>query len=96
MSLHTIALPRLPSHYGNGPDLPVGTYHVVRLVDGRFSVERTIGAQRWFPITRRENPSWFTWPTLAAARDWMTANPDSTPETADQATCCEWLHWGRA
>lgn len=62
----------------------MGTYHVVQLQDV-FTICRTIGAARWYPLTRRENATWFTWPTYAAAYDQIENNED----------LCDHPFWGR-
>lgn len=80
-----LELPRRPGRYGYGPDLPVGTYQVEPLAGGRFTVQRTIGATRWWPLTRRADPAWLTWPSRAEAALWIDAEGEDL---------CDWSHWG--
>lgn len=88
------ALPARPRLYGYGPDLPLGTYHVVQVAPHRadaeqapaFTVQRTTGLWRWYPLTQRENPAWRTWRSHAEANHWMEGMGSDL---------CEWRHWGR-
>lgn len=84
-----VPLPSRPRIYGAGDDLPVGTYTVAHCAGGRFTVVRQIGAQRWYPLTARENPTWKLWSSLeACAADVM--------DDDNLFTCADWPHWGRA
>jgi hypothetical protein len=79
-----VKLPRRPERFSAGADLALGTYHVVQANDV-FTICRTIGAIRWYPLTRRENPAWFTWPTYASAYEQIENNED----------LCYHPFWGR-
>ena len=80
----SVKLPKRPESFSAGNQLAMGTYHVVQLQDV-FTICRTIGAARWYPLTRRENATWFTWPTYAAAYDQIENNED----------LCDHPFWGR-
>jgi hypothetical protein len=79
-----VKLPRRPERFSAGADLALGTYHVVQ-TNGVFTICRTIGSVRWYPLTRRENPAWFTWPTYASAYEQIQNNED----------LCYHPFWGR-
>jgi hypothetical protein len=72
-------LPRKPARFAMGSDLAVGTYHV-EVVDGGFTVGRTIGVQRWFPLTERVDPAWLLWPTFDEASNWLAAGEDDVSD----------------
>lgn len=76
--------PRRPERFSAGSDLAVGTYHVEQ--DGEaFTICRTVGAFRWYPLTRKDNPAWRTWPTRVAAQNQI--------EQDDELS--EYPFWGR-
>lgn len=64
------ALPRRPSVFSAGADLPVGTYHAMP-VEAGYTVARTVGAITWYPLTQRDNPAWRIWPSRTAALQWI-------------------------
>lgn len=80
-----LALPRRPVHFSAGDDLPMGTYYIQPVVGG-YTVQRTIGVHRWFPLTAREDPAWLTWPNYAAAHAWMVGQDENL---------CGFPFWGR-
>lgn len=80
-----LALPVHPAHFAAGAELPMGTYHAISVVGG-YSVQRTVGVLRWFPLTARENPDWRIWPSFEDAAQWMK-NPSTD--------LCEYPFWGR-
>jgi len=83
-----IGLPIRPGRYSAGADLPVGTYRIVALAVG-YTVCRTVGVQRWYPLTSRDNPEWLTWPSVGLCmQDVMDAD--------FSFTCSDLPHWGGA
>lgn len=64
------ALPRRPTHLSAGDEMPMGTYYV-QPIEGGYTVQRTIGMHRWFPLTSLKDPTWITWPSYEAAHAWM-------------------------
>jgi len=77
---------RRPSMFSAGAALPVGTYHVTQTDWETYSVCRTVGALRWYPLTARENPAWLTWPSFAAAAKWIDDKGEDL---------CAYPFWGR-
>lgn len=80
-----LALPRRPSSFSAGDDMPVGTYHVESTAGG-YTVQRTIGLQRWFPLTAREDPAWLIWSSFEEAQSWIAAQGEDL---------CDYPFWGR-
>ncbi len=80
-----LALPVRPAHFAAGHDLAVGTFRVLSVVGG-YSVQRTIGAAHWYPLTARENPSWRIWPSFEDASQWMENQ---------SIDLCDYPFWGR-
>lgn len=80
----TVHLPRRPERFAAGRDLALGTYCVVQTGEA-FTIRRTIGAAFWYPLTNRDNPEWFTWPSYASAYDQIENNED----------LCYHPFWGR-
>lgn len=78
-------LPRRPEQFAAGSDLEPGAYCVIA-VNEAFTISRTIGALRWYPLTQRENPAWLTWPTWAAAQAQLDGS---------EPTICTHRFWGR-
>jgi hypothetical protein len=81
-----LPLPRRPSHFTQGTDLAVGTYHVTAIDDGAFTVVRTVGLARWYPLTAREDPAWRTWPSHDEAARWIDHQGEDL---------CDYPFWGR-
>lgn len=89
-------LPRRPGRFSAGSDLAIGTYHVQRAADAlsigltpvadAFTICRTIGMQRWYPLTKKDNPAWRTWPTRTEAQAVIDSFPDEL---------CDYPFWGR-
>lgn len=65
-----LALPIRPTRFSAGSALAVGTYHVEAVVGG-YTVGRTVGVERWYPVTARTNPLWRLWPTFEDASRWV-------------------------
>lgn len=64
---------RRPERFSAGSDLAVETYHVEQ--EGKaFTFCRTVGLHRWYPLTRKDNPAWRTWPTQADKRSGKSAS----------------------
>jgi hypothetical protein len=88
-----ICFPLVPSKFAAGVDLPVGTYHVQQVKQTpasqvQYTVARTVGLARWYPLTARENPAWMTWPTFEEAQGWISgADADGN--------LCDYPFWGR-
>ena len=80
----TVQLPRRPERFASGRDLAMGTYNVLQTGEA-FTICRTIGAARWYPLTSRENPAWLTWPSYASAYEQIEHNED----------LYEYPFWGR-
>ena len=79
-------LPHRPERFSAGADLAVGSYHVMPApeafsvgqapIEDAFTICRTVGLRRWYPLTRKDNPAWRTWPTRAAAQAQLDDHPD--------------------
>lgn len=82
--METVDLPRRPERFSTGIDLAVSTYHVQQ-TGGVFTICRTVGPNHWYPLSRRENPAWRTWPNFAAAQDQIDRAED----------LCDYPFWGR-
>lgn len=75
----TLELPIRPDRFSAGRNLPAGACHVVA-VPGGYSVQRTIGAALWFPLTAREDPVWLIWPTREGALQWIEDQSVDLPD----------------
>lgn len=53
---------RRPERFSAGARLALGAWHVVPAGDA-FTICRIVDYVCWYPLTRRENPEWQTWPT---------------------------------
>jgi hypothetical protein len=79
------SLPRRPERFASGTDLAVGTYHVQQHGDA-FTICRTVGLHRWYPLTREDNPAWRMWPTRGAAQAQLDQHAGEL---------CDYPFWGR-
>lgn len=74
-----------PLKYSHTDDLPAGSWLLVPLDDGQFTIARIVGLKRWLPLSSWADPGLLTWPTWCDAKAF-----------ADQegAPLLDWPHWG--
>lgn len=64
---------RRPERFSTGERLALGAWHVVP-ADDVFTICRIVDYVCWYPLTRRENPEWQTWPTRAEVEAKLNEN----------------------